>query len=485
MKYFSLVFLTCLPLFLFSNNIQISNVRISDQNTTDDYYMIEFDISWENSWRTSTMESNWDAAWVFIKYSLKNHHDWQHATLHYIDGFNDGHLAPPGATVQTYTNTPAFTDEGVGVMIYRSSDGIGDVYWKNVQLRWDYGTDLIGDNSVVELSIFGIEMVYVPQGAFFVGSGDINSSQLGKANNGAPFLIDSENSILLGGIGPNQLSSHNDDAGVGDDFNHLFLQTLPAEFPKGYEAFYCMKYEASQQQYADFLTHLSPLQRDNRNENGEENFGIHTGNHYAVVDFPWRPMGNLGWPDIAAYLDWSGLRLMTELEYEKACRGPLDPISQEFAWGNSSLFEEALTLEHVGEENEIITGPLGYPSGYSNIASPATFPRCGIFAASAINKTRQETGGSYWGIMEMSSNCPELVLSIGKASSRTCQGLHGDGEISNLGEATVDLYNDWAPATGEGLGWREGPISSREYMSDSFLKIRYYNLSLRGVRSVQ
>ena len=30
---------------------------------------------------------------------------------------------------------------------------------------------------------------------------------------------------------------------------------------------------------------------------------------------------HISWSDMSAYLDWSGLRPMTELEYEKACRG--------------------------------------------------------------------------------------------------------------------------------------------------------------------
>ena len=55
---------------LMSNNIQVSNVRLTNQNTTDDFTMVEFDISWENSWRYSGGPSNWDAAWIFIKYKI-------------------------------------------------------------------------------------------------------------------------------------------------------------------------------------------------------------------------------------------------------------------------------------------------------------------------------------------------------------------------------------------------------------------------------
>ncbi|MFN3345365.1 MAG: hypothetical protein ACK412_06920 [Chloroherpetonaceae bacterium] len=36
------------------------------------------------------------------------------------------------------------------------------------------------------------------------------------------------------------------------------------------------------------------------------------------------------------YLAWSGLRPMTELEFEKACRGVEKGVPGEFAWGNAS-----------------------------------------------------------------------------------------------------------------------------------------------------
>ncbi|RUA26072.1 MAG: hypothetical protein DSY76_06195, partial [Bacteroidetes bacterium] len=35
----------------YANNIQVSNVSVRGQNTTDHYTMIKFDLSWDNSWR--------------------------------------------------------------------------------------------------------------------------------------------------------------------------------------------------------------------------------------------------------------------------------------------------------------------------------------------------------------------------------------------------------------------------------------------------
>jgi hypothetical protein len=32
--------------------------------------MVNFNLSWDNSWRSSVGPSNWDAAWVFVKFMV-------------------------------------------------------------------------------------------------------------------------------------------------------------------------------------------------------------------------------------------------------------------------------------------------------------------------------------------------------------------------------------------------------------------------------
>ena len=273
------ILLGCLPLICFGNNIQISNVSLANQNTTDDYYLIEFDLSWENSWRTSTFESNWDAAWVFIKFTQLNQQQWTHCSLH-----SSGHNAPAGATISP-------TSDGVGVFIYRSADGIGDVNFQNVTLRWNYGVNGVGDDDVIEISVHAVEMVYVPQGSFFVGDGQADFGQFEQGTSGQPFQITSEAAITLGGGGASSLGNNNAINMLNnDDFDDATSRTLPADFPKGYNAFYCMKYEASQQQYADFLAKLTTEQRNSRDGphyvNAINVFPIQDGNFYAVAETP-------------------------------------------------------------------------------------------------------------------------------------------------------------------------------------------------------
>ena len=482
------IFFSFLALASFGNNIKVSDVTLTNQNTAQNFYMVEFDLSWENSWRTSTYESNYDAAWVFVKFTPKNEQAWQHADLNYVDGTNDGHSAPNGATIRTASNN---NSDGVGVFVFRSSDGIGNIQFQDIQLRWNYGND-IGDNDAVEISVHAIEMVYVPQGSFYLGDGMGDFGQFQQGTSGNPYQVTSEGQITLGGGGANSLG--NSDAAnqqYADDFNDNVSQTLPAAFPKGYNAFYCMKYEISQDQYGEFLAHLSQSQRTERTEviyiNNVNVYPIETGNHYAVPENPYRAMDYMNWADCAAYADWAGLRPMSEMEYEKACRGPEEPVAEEYAWGNDSWYLEGIyTLANEGTDGEIITNGIGKNVGNANSVSiyqgwgrPL---RCGIFAASAANKTREETGASYWGIMELTGNTYERIISVGNSQSRDFSGLHGDGNLTSSGNASFSVLLNWGFVSAVGVGFRNSEISQR-YLINTTDSDRNRSYGFRAVRT--
>ena len=73
MKYvqkITLLLILCIVQKSLANNIQLSNINITGQNTTSDFTMVQFDLTWENSWRVSSGPSNWDAAWVFVKFRV-------------------------------------------------------------------------------------------------------------------------------------------------------------------------------------------------------------------------------------------------------------------------------------------------------------------------------------------------------------------------------------------------------------------------------
>jgi hypothetical protein len=90
-KQFMLLFflaIFCFPVF--ANNSTISNQTLTNGSAADGYGYVTFDLSWANSWWLSSGASNWDAAWVFVKYSVGSG-TWLPANLH-----NMGHIAGTG-----------------------------------------------------------------------------------------------------------------------------------------------------------------------------------------------------------------------------------------------------------------------------------------------------------------------------------------------------------------------------------------------------
>lgn len=142
---------------------------------------------------------------------------------------------------QGFTVAPA--PDGKGVFIHRSTSGSGNVNLSNIQLRWTYGVDMTVPIAAVQVQVFAIEMVYVPQGAFFVGDSSFTNinNQFARGGSIEPFLITSENQLTLGGTNTNNLANRdNIGAAFGDDFTNTQTRMLPAAFPKGFRAFYCM-----------------------------------------------------------------------------------------------------------------------------------------------------------------------------------------------------------------------------------------------------
>src|SRR5688572_21037310 len=121
-----------------ANNVQVTNTSLVFQNTVDDFVMVEFDITWENSWRLAGGPANWDAAWIFVKYRI-GAGPWTHAFLN-----NTGHENCSGMTIYNGLLTPtaafdAVTNPALGVFLHRSEPGVGNISCQNVRLRWNYG----------------------------------------------------------------------------------------------------------------------------------------------------------------------------------------------------------------------------------------------------------------------------------------------------------------------------------------------------------
>ena len=182
-----------------SNNVQVSNVRLTGQDTAGNFTLVEFDISWENSWRYSGGPSNWDAAWIFVKYRIGASGQWQHAWLN-----NTGHITCGNGTIANGFLSPELpynssTNPSMGVFLHRSSTSSGSFACQDVRLRWNYGSNSVSDIAQVDIKVFAIEMVYIPQGSFYVGSGGSESGAFYTyPETITPYQINRRNSSIAG-----------------------------------------------------------------------------------------------------------------------------------------------------------------------------------------------------------------------------------------------------------------------------------------------
>ena len=407
----------------FANDVSVMTVSLVGQTTAGalntHFTNVQFSINWKNSWRTSTNESNYDGCWLFVKYRKQSTSVWLHATLNAT-----GQIAPAGSTVQ-----PSL--DGKGAWIYRTANGIGDVVYNAAQLRWNYGADGVLDNENVEIQVYAVEMVYVPTSAYNLGNASL---EVGKFRDGLVdtwFPVSSEAAIICGTSAGNLNAAS----------NFLASGTIPAEFPKGFAAFWTMKYEFSKQQYVDFLNTL-----DQTNANARNSIGATGSVPNMVVLKPERAAEGFTPASVLAWLDWSAMRPMTELEYEKACRGGNNtPSPLEFAWGNTTI-SPVTTVSNIGAANETwATGNANY-SGGPNLAI-----RCGALATASSNRT--SSGATFYGIMEMSGNVREYAIYAGNAAGRTFTGSHGDGILTATAESNTA---NWPSTLNQSITGRGG-----------------------------
>jgi len=439
-----------------ANHVQVTNAEIASDGA------VQFDISWENSWRESwtpagggSAVENWDAAWVFVKYRKAGETAYSHATLSTNAAH---HSAPAGAALDVGRTAGRTPGEGVGVFIYRDTTGNpGSNNWSGVKLKWEYALDGVSTGSDVEIQVHAIEMVYVPEGAFKVGTGgaEVGSFTDGSWSSGntIPFLIDEDwsgpvvegtNARRIGNV-DGQLwgttTNLNNNATIGP------AGALHDNYPTGYSAFYCMKYEITQGQYAAFLN--STLDSARYHNIAESYRYALTGAIGSITTVrPYVACNFLSWADAAAYKAWAGLRPMTELEFEKACRGPAEPVSGEFAWGSASITQATGIADEGAADERASNSAANAVWNNSGTGGPL---RTGVFATSVSGRTA--AGASYWGIMELSGNLWTRAVGVAANSGdftggRQFQGTHGSG--------TTALPADWPQSAAVGAGFRGG-----------------------------
>ncbi|MFM1756694.1 MAG: hypothetical protein RL621_1667 [Bacteroidota bacterium] len=447
---------------------------------------VSFTIQWDNSWKVATGPSNWDAVWVFVKRQncdQPNQNPWIHADL--------------SATASSHTVTGSqlqvdLPTDRKGVFIRRSSNGIGNISQATVTLT--LATAVGSDN----IGVFGMEMVAVPEGEFYIGDG--NNPSTSQYHN---FTDGNSNNPL-------KITAAMQNAGIGAASNYQKENmgssvALPSTFPLGYNNYYCMKYEITTAQYVSFLNTLTynqqlRLQEDPNSTpptsatgtlmNGRFGYrieiktpGVSTtsltpavyandGNDNNVFDEEGDALGyavSIRIKDFLAYLDWAALRPMTEFEYEKACRGPLNPVINEYAWGTTDFYRiDYNSRDNRGTGSESINY---FPLGATNAAAGYLWR---VGAAATGSSDRVHAGATYYGILDMTGNAFERCIGGHNFDYSNFTNANGDGIITSDGYANVagwvidtnnrDTYESYyIRRGGSSNSWNDIHVSNRQY----------------------
>ena len=146
---------------LFATHLSIENVRvvfrpeIKPGPTT-----VLFDIRWDNAWKN---DKNHDAVWVFMKFNgFYNNH---------VKLAQEGHQVLQSRAGENPDIQIDVSEDSLGFFLYPGQTYRGDIDLKleialasNQSINWRK----VGNN----FQVYGVEMVYIPEGAFTLGSPD-------------------------------------------------------------------------------------------------------------------------------------------------------------------------------------------------------------------------------------------------------------------------------------------------------------------------
>jgi formylglycine-generating enzyme required for sulfatase activity len=502
MKPFQRLFLSAIFCWLaagmYANDLTITGLTVTQNATTGG--TIAFTISWNNCWNLSgsTAPNNWDAAWVMVK--------WRNCASSQAVPFTQGTLGTfsqhifPG-TLQPMTSYPSSgyltgggsvpitsgaLDDVNGVMLSPTTSGTQTNVSGTVTL---YVTNLPDNTNTITADVIGIEMVYVPQGPFNLGDGSTNGSDYHfctSASSASPTTIGS--AYETGASNFYYMSS-------GYNSPATYATGVPAAFPKGYYGFYCMKYEISEDLYTTFLNTIGSSAAQNRwiGNYTTDRQQVSQTNSYTFSDArPYRAQNYLSYADWMALLDWACLRPLSELEFEKACRGGSSTtangaMNDEYPW-QSTVITGGTTFSGPENGTETMTGGANCAAGDGGNAAyiggdGGSGPvRSGIFATATTGQ--QSAGSTYFGIMEMGGNVREYVIclsntiatdtftrNVGDGVLVTVPGTNGAGTVTGdvlqptwpYPELTNPGSNTWGAIGQRGGDWYSGGTASGQY----------------------
>lgn len=432
-KFCLLLSTLCIFSRAFASDINITGVQWQrDQRE----YHVTFTVSWNNSWSNSR---NYDAVWIVIKYQSPSYRQlpYRHANL-----LANKHSMLVNHVPGSPSPVIEVPQDRTGLYVYPSANYRGPVSW-TLQVSLD--TAIFSDRNFNAnerlISVHAIEMVYIPEGAFTLGDPDTvayrNFSFFSSDGNGMPgglYKITSEAEEIPVGTAKGNLYYRADVALYHGDQKGA----VPATFPKGYQAFYVMKYELQQGQYASFLNCISPSASFHRANFGGKQYyqqrgSIKIDDDKYVAASPQRPCNFLSWDDACAFADWAGMRPMTELEFEKACRGNRAPIAHEYPW-NTVTKKNLMRVVDTSDDLIFLNK---------------------LQESSMTDNNRDQFGASFYWVMDLAGSLWERCVTVGDSTGRAFRGINGDGMLAPYGFAS---NADWPKGSTEtaGFGFRGG-----------------------------
>lgn len=386
----------------------------------DDGARATLSITWPNAFRN---ERNHDGAWVVLRGP-----DARTAPLRLAAS---GHRADGDVPAELTVG-----DDRLGVFVAPAAAHRGDV-------SWQLSLALEANDVPHALTAWAVAMVFVPAGGYELGDDDPTALRFGAfhrvGDDGAPagpLRVEDEREIPVAREAGALWYSTGRERYRGDQAG-----PIPASYPKGTRAFWVMKHELTQGFYAAFLNALpaewqarrAPVDLDGKET---ETCSIERIDGRFRAKAPERPCNFVSWDDTCALFDWLALRPMTEFEFEKAARGPVRPVPGDYPWGTASV----ASLERSVQRSRDLL-----------LASADDERDVG-------DETKAKFGASYYWVMDLSGSVWERVVSAGHPAGRAFRGTHGDGVLSEAGDATND---DWPKTDAEGehaggVGYRGG-----------------------------
>ncbi len=392
--------------FTYGNNATISNPQYNNQTRT-----LAFDIGWNNGFRVN---ADWsDYIHLVIKVKNSNETSWNPAPAFSASAIN---LQTPSSSAGGFTSVlhsagfSSGTDGGRMIIQFTAGTFINPSF-----------------------KIMAIEMIYADHEnlgyTYHFGDGSTRNRLHDGSDENLPFVWAPPYPDIIVGNQSGQLAAN-------------FNSPLPFAMSNIHKSM--MKYEITQGMYMDFLNCLSRPQQDTRTETDLSigisevtNVFVMSNNSYPDQDNGVRcaetipaagritffcdgnnnGIGNeaddgldracnfIGAEDAKAILDWLHLMPMSKIEYELWARGGGNVVPGEYAWGSTSYH----VIDPQGWNNEGTSQAYHNDIGTTGAHVSTNFSAKRVGAFAGATTTREQSGASFFGIMDLSGSLLETV----------------------------------------------------------------------------